>query len=211
MRGDLEIRGADDIRLFTYVTVVFLPVGFATGIFSMSDTPSSHTLICMVITAVVALLVTVIALTNAKTLDNKIFGPILRSSRRTLYSSVGRPLRIIYSALKIQFRPCIYYFARYLYFPFMNKYTGSGLVMELMEEIGRELFEIADNASPWEHAYEDFTKTINKMPPKEREDGEQDWEESIGRHTKSIPQRMSVRFRGGNKTTVETDSAVGIV
>lgn len=140
MRGDLELRGADDIRLFTYVTVVFLPVGFATGIFSMSDTPSTHILIRMVITAVVALLVTVIALTNAKTLDNKIVGPILRSARRTLYSSVGRPLRIIYSALKIQFRPCIY-FARYVYFPFMNKYTGSGLVMELMEEIGRELYD----------------------------------------------------------------------
>ncbi|PON23822.1 hypothetical protein TGAM01_v207469 [Trichoderma gamsii] len=208
MRGDLELRGADDIRLFTYVTVIFLPVGFATGIFSMSDAPSTHTLICMVITAAVALLVTVIALTNAKTLDNKIVGPILRGSRRALYSSVGRPLKIIYSALKIQSRPCIYYFARYIYFPFMNKYTGSGLAMEIMEEIGMELFEMADNTSPWEHAYEDFLKTINEMPPKKREYEEQDWGDSIGRYTNSIPQRMSVRFRGSNNTTVKTDSAV---
>lgn len=211
MRGDLELRGADDIRLFTYVTVVFLPVGFATGIFSMSDTPSSHTLIRMIITAVVALLVTVIALTYAKTLDHKIVVPILRSSRRTLYSSVGRPLRIIYSALKIRFRPCIYYFARFVYYPFMNQYTGSGLVMELMEELGRELFEMADSVSPWEHAYEDYSKTITKTTTKEGEDKEQNWGGNIGKYTKTIPQRMSVRFRGGNKATVETDSAAGSV
>lgn len=207
MRGDLELRGADDIRLFTYVTVIFLPVGFATGIFSMSDTPSSHTLICMAITAVVALLVTVIALTNAKSLDNKVVGPILRSSRKSLYSSVGRPLRIIYSALKIRFRPCIYYFGRYVYFPIMNRYKNSNLVMELMEEFGRELFDMADSLSPWEHAYEDYSKSLNKLPM----DTEQNWGDSIGRYTKSFPQRMGVRFRGGNKTTVETGSARGSV
>ncbi|EHK48625.1 hypothetical protein TRIATDRAFT_53322 [Trichoderma atroviride IMI 206040] len=192
MRGDLELRGADDIRL-------------------MSDTPSRHTLISMAVTAVIAILVTVIALTNAKTLDNKIVSPILRSSRRTLYSSVGRPLKIIYSALKIRFRPCVYYFARYVYFPFLNQYTGSGLVMELMEEFGRELFEMADSVSPWEHAYEDYSKTMNKMRTREGEDEEQDWGYTIGKYTKTIPQRMSVRFRGGNKATAETDPAAGSV
>lgn len=111
----------------------------------MSGTPSSHTLICMIITAVVTLLVTVIALTNAKTLNKEIISLILRGSQRTLYSSVGRPLRIIYSAFKIQFRPCIYYFARFVYFPFMNQYTNSGFVMELMKEFGRELFAMADS------------------------------------------------------------------
>lgn len=89
MRSDLELRGADDIRLFTYATVVFLPIGFATGVFSISDAPSSHTLICIIITAAIALLVTVMALTNAKTLYKEIVSPILRSSRRILYSSVG--------------------------------------------------------------------------------------------------------------------------
>lgn len=211
VRGDLELRGADDIRLFTYVTVIFLPVGFATGIFSMSDAPSRHTFISMAVTAVVALLATVIALTNAKSLDDKIFGPILRSSRKALYLSVGRPLRIIYSALKIQFRPCIYYFGRYIYFPFMNQYTGSGLVMELLEEFGRELFEMADSLSPWEHAYEDYLNTMNKMPMTEEKEKEQDWGNTIEKYTKKIPQRVSVRFRGGNKATAETGSAVDSV
>lgn len=93
----------------------------------------------------------------------------------------------------------------------MNQYTGSGLVMELMEELGRELFEMADSVSPWEHAYEDYSKTITKTTTKEGEDKEQNWEGNIGKYTKTIPQRMSVRFRGGNKATVETDSAAGSV
>jgi hypothetical protein len=165
MRAEFELRGAesaDDIRLFTYVTVVFLPVGFATGIFSMSDTPSGHTLISMVVTAVVALLITFMAVINAKSLNDKVVGPVLRNSRKTLYSSVGRPLKIIYSALKIWLHPCIYYFGRYIYFPVMNQYTSSSLMMELTEELSRELFEMADGVSPWEHAYEAYSKTINR-------------------------------------------------
>ncbi|KAM0451612.1 hypothetical protein ACHAPV_009849, partial [Trichoderma viride] len=90
-------------------------------------------------------------------------------------------------------------------------YTGSGLVMELMEDLGRELFEMADSVSPWEHAFEDYSKTVNKIPTKEEEDKERDWGDNIGKYTKTIPQRMSVRFRGGNKATVETDSAIGSV
>lgn len=66
MRNDLDQRGANDIRLFTYVTVVFLPVGFATSVFSMSGAPSGHTLHH---TAIIALLVTFIALVNARILD----------------------------------------------------------------------------------------------------------------------------------------------
>ncbi|KAL7967365.1 hypothetical protein HDV63DRAFT_412471 [Trichoderma sp. SZMC 28014] len=211
MRGDLELRGADDIRLFTYVTVVFLPVGFATGIFSMSDAPSSHTLICMIITAAIALLVTVIALTNAKALNNKIVGPILRSSRRTVYSSVGRPLRIIYSAFKIRFHLWIYYFALYIYFPLINQSTGSGFVMELMEDLGKELFETADDLSPWELASEHYSKRMKKKPTRGGRGNENDRGDTIGNYAKTIPQRMIVRFRGGNKATVETDSAVGSV
>ncbi|KAM0321174.1 hypothetical protein ACHAPQ_009629 [Fusarium lateritium] len=56
MRMSLEQRRADDIQRFTYVTVVFLPLGFATGVYSMSDLPSNRTLYSMVATAVAALL-----------------------------------------------------------------------------------------------------------------------------------------------------------
>ncbi|UKZ68575.1 uncharacterized protein TrAtP1_009600 [Trichoderma atroviride] len=164
MRGDLELRGADDIRLFTYVTVVFLPIGFATGLFSMSDTPSRHTLII-----------------RFYAVHEELF---------TRLSDDPSKLFIRHSK---------------------SGFVRSGLVMELMEEFGRELFEMADSVSPWEHAYEDYSKTMNKMRTREGEDEEQDWGYTIGKYTKTIPQRMSVRFRGGNKATAETDPAAGSV
>ncbi|KAK1489026.1 hypothetical protein CTAM01_11350 [Colletotrichum tamarilloi] len=58
MRNDLEQRRANDIQKFTYVTVVFLPLGFATGVFSMSGVPAGQTLVGLVFTAIVSLAVT---------------------------------------------------------------------------------------------------------------------------------------------------------
>ena len=70
VRDDLSLLGAENIRFFTYVTVVFLPLGFAASIFSMSDTqPETSVLISMVILAVGSLAVTSVALVNAKTLN----------------------------------------------------------------------------------------------------------------------------------------------
>lgn len=48
LRRDVEEQHG---RLFTYVTVVFLPLGFATGIFSMSEAPAAQTLVHMIYTA----------------------------------------------------------------------------------------------------------------------------------------------------------------
>lgn len=62
IREELNLRGAEDTRYFTYVTVVFLPLGFATGIFSTSGTPSGLTAVWIVVAAVVALLLTGLAL-----------------------------------------------------------------------------------------------------------------------------------------------------
>lgn len=62
IRDDLNLRGAENTRYFTYVTVVFLPLGFATGIFSMSETPGGATLARMSVTAAITFLLTVIAL-----------------------------------------------------------------------------------------------------------------------------------------------------
>lgn len=62
IREELHLRGAERTRYFTYVTVVFLPLGFATGIFSTSGTPSGLTAVWIVVAAVVALLLTVLAL-----------------------------------------------------------------------------------------------------------------------------------------------------
>ncbi|EXJ89887.1 hypothetical protein A1O3_02954 [Capronia epimyces CBS 606.96] len=67
-RNDLSLLGAENIRFFTYVTVVFLPLGFAASIFSMSDPPKGSTVKPMAVCAIVALAVTGIAIVNAKAL-----------------------------------------------------------------------------------------------------------------------------------------------
>ncbi|TGO56750.1 hypothetical protein BOTNAR_0216g00050 [Botryotinia narcissicola] len=68
IRNDLSLQGSENIRFFTYVTVVFPPLGFATGIFSMSGAPDGKVLGSMAVCAVVALLLTVLPLLNAKQL-----------------------------------------------------------------------------------------------------------------------------------------------
>ncbi|RSL58271.1 hypothetical protein CEP54_007910 [Fusarium duplospermum] len=69
IRSDLDQRRADDIKGFTYVTVAFLPLGFATGVFSMSDAPAGRTLISMVVTVAVALVTTALLLRCAEPLE----------------------------------------------------------------------------------------------------------------------------------------------
>ena len=88
IRSELELRGADDIRLFTYVTAVFLPVGFATGLFSMSEPPSGVTLYGMMVTATVALLLTLIALVNAKFLRANLLGPVIHTCGNAFHKLV---------------------------------------------------------------------------------------------------------------------------
>lgn len=65
---DLNLRGAEDIRLFTYVTATFLPISFATGVSSMSEFPAGPMLGSMIGLAVVALFLTSIALVHDKKL-----------------------------------------------------------------------------------------------------------------------------------------------
>ncbi|KAK1751081.1 hypothetical protein QBC47DRAFT_406337 [Echria macrotheca] len=66
LRDDLAFMGSDNIGLFTYVTIFFLPAGFATSIFSMNGRPDSGLVGTMVIVAVVALVATTIALFNMR-------------------------------------------------------------------------------------------------------------------------------------------------
>ncbi|KAL4820356.1 hypothetical protein BDW67DRAFT_172599 [Aspergillus spinulosporus] len=54
-----SLREAENITLFTYVTVFFLPTGLAASIFSMGDIPSRKVVGWMVVTAVVALVITI--------------------------------------------------------------------------------------------------------------------------------------------------------
>ncbi|KAF4961791.1 hypothetical protein FSARC_10087 [Fusarium sarcochroum] len=69
MRNDVDQRRADDIQRFTWVTIFFLPMGFATGVFSMNGAPGGQTLWHMIVTMVGALLVTALLLMYSKTID----------------------------------------------------------------------------------------------------------------------------------------------
>ncbi|KAL4736270.1 hypothetical protein BDV11DRAFT_211360 [Aspergillus similis] len=59
IRSKRSLLEAENITLFTYVTVFFLPTGLAVSIFSMSDIPSKTVIGWMILTAVVALFITV--------------------------------------------------------------------------------------------------------------------------------------------------------
>jgi hypothetical protein len=64
-----EAKRNADIQRFTYVTVIFLPLGFATGVFSMSGAPAGTTLRNMALTAIGAFAVTGILIACATNLD----------------------------------------------------------------------------------------------------------------------------------------------
>ncbi|PVH69762.1 hypothetical protein DL98DRAFT_598382 [Cadophora sp. DSE1049] len=69
IRDDLSLQSSENVRFFTYVTVVFLPIGFATSIFSSGVIPEPHVLANITALAVVTLLITVVALLNVRTLN----------------------------------------------------------------------------------------------------------------------------------------------
>ncbi|PNP79777.1 hypothetical protein FNYG_06870 [Fusarium nygamai] len=70
MRNDLDQRRADHIQRFTDATVIFLPLGFATGVFSMSQAPEGCTLAFMLITAVAALAATILLLWKVELIES---------------------------------------------------------------------------------------------------------------------------------------------
>jgi predicted membrane channel-forming protein YqfA (hemolysin III family) len=58
IRSKKSLKEAENITVFTYVTVFFLPVGLAVSVFSMNGTPDHKVVTYMVITATVAFLIT---------------------------------------------------------------------------------------------------------------------------------------------------------
>lgn len=58
-RNEIEARHEGNIRLFTYVTVIFLPLGFATSLYSMSGPPQYLWLISLVESSAAAFAVTI--------------------------------------------------------------------------------------------------------------------------------------------------------
>lgn len=66
IREDISFRGSQNINLFTYVTVVFLPLGFATGALSMNGPPNHTLLMNLVFLSLAAFGLTLFALINAR-------------------------------------------------------------------------------------------------------------------------------------------------
>ncbi|KAI7776721.1 mg2+ transporter zinc transport protein [Diaporthe eres] len=65
---DRELRRNENIRYFTYATVIFLPLDFAASFYSMNGIPGNDLLISLVNFAVGAFVVTVVLLASAKRL-----------------------------------------------------------------------------------------------------------------------------------------------
>ncbi|KAF4779126.1 hypothetical protein HER10_EVM0001222 [Colletotrichum scovillei] len=70
MANDQSRRNDYDVKLFTNITAVFLPLGFATGMFSMSGTPDAQTVVGMfglfVGVFILGLLVMIVAKAHAR-------------------------------------------------------------------------------------------------------------------------------------------------
>ncbi|KAL0262343.1 hypothetical protein SLS55_003789 [Diplodia seriata] len=95
IRDDLNLRSAEDVRLFTYVTATFLPISFATSIFSMGGSPGGALLGKMICVATVALLLTGIALVYDKKL-----AVIARHFRTFILYLISQGSRVIKASLR---------------------------------------------------------------------------------------------------------------
>ena len=62
-------QSAADVRLFTYVTIIFLPLSFSSSLFSMGGAPKGSTISVMVPTTAVALTITFLLIANLKLMD----------------------------------------------------------------------------------------------------------------------------------------------
>ena len=65
-------QSAEDVRLFTYVTIIFLPLSFSSSLFSMAGTPQATTLAVMGPTTVIALALTILLLANMNLFNRKL-------------------------------------------------------------------------------------------------------------------------------------------
>lgn len=86
IQDEISFRGSQSINLFTYVTVVFLPLGFATGLLSMGGPPDHALLMNLVTLSLGSLGVTLFALLNARTTKlavTQLVKPFLFVTRRT--------------------------------------------------------------------------------------------------------------------------------
>lgn len=81
VRADLEANREQNIRYFTYVTIIFLPLGFASSFYSMNGAPSNDLIISLAKFGAAAFAVTAILVLSVSVL--------LRGSRKALSKVKG--------------------------------------------------------------------------------------------------------------------------
>ncbi|KAK7724596.1 hypothetical protein SLS63_008576 [Diaporthe eres] len=105
-RDDLEFYGNQSIRYFTYVTIIFLPLGFATSVYSMNGPPDSSFLTSLIKFIVAAFAVTFVLLVIAESFmkfANDLLKPVknaLRTGFQTALEPVKDALRPVKHSLR---------------------------------------------------------------------------------------------------------------
>lgn len=66
----LSARSAEDVRLFTYITIVLLPLSFVAGLFSMQKAPTGTLTKTFSLAAFIALIATLLILFTLKTMSS---------------------------------------------------------------------------------------------------------------------------------------------
>lgn len=98
-REELDFQNSNNITYFTYVTIVFAPLGFGAGIFSTSGPPSVAALQGVVMCATVALMITAVVLINARLLVN---GLKLILKHLRIMTNVAKEASLMYSRTNIE-------------------------------------------------------------------------------------------------------------
>jgi hypothetical protein len=155
VRDDISFRDSQNINLFTYVTVVFLPLGFATGMLSMSGTPDYHLLMNFVTLSLGALGITLFTLLNAQIMKSTV-SPFVHGYR-SLIGILSRFMRLLWQ------------FTRYTFFHIitkraMKKRAGKMSTQQLLNN--KLASPTPDTTSPekdvdwrrrWQHKYHEIT------------------------------------------------------
>jgi hypothetical protein len=66
IRNELTLRGNENIRYFTYATVLFLPLGFASSLFAMVAAPTHDVVLAMIKCSIIAVAITIFLLITAQ-------------------------------------------------------------------------------------------------------------------------------------------------
>lgn len=93
-RDDLEFYGNQTIRYFTYVTIIFLPLGFATSVYSMSGPPDSSFLTPLIKIIVAAFAVTFVLLAIAESFM-KFANDLVKPVKQILRTGLKTPTEIL--------------------------------------------------------------------------------------------------------------------